>query len=51
MSQLSKPSALNDTKIETVLARLHAEANKQLGGLILHYLPKLPGFFLGKGIK
>ncbi|MEH2465050.1 O-methyltransferase [Nostoc sp.] len=51
MSKLSKASALNDTKIETVLNRLHAEADKQFGGLILHYLPKLPGLFLGKGIK
>ncbi|MEH2274536.1 MAG: class I SAM-dependent methyltransferase [Nostoc sp.] len=51
MSKLSKPSALNDIKIETVLARLHAEADKQFGGLILHYLPKLPGLFLGKGIQ
>ncbi|MEH2243278.1 O-methyltransferase [Nostoc sp.] len=48
---MSKASALNDTKIETVLNRLHAEANKQFGGLILHYLPKLIGLFLGKGIK
>ena len=51
MSKLSKQSALNDTRVETVLARLHAEANKQFPGLILHYLPKLPGLFLGKGIK
>ncbi|MEH1840869.1 MAG: class I SAM-dependent methyltransferase [Nostoc sp.] len=51
MSKLSKPSALNDAKVKTVLNRLHAEANKQFPGLILHYLPKLPGLFLGKGIK
>ncbi|WP_104907422.1 hypothetical protein [Nostoc sp. 'Lobaria pulmonaria (5183) cyanobiont'] len=51
MSKLSKPSALNDARVETVLAQLHAEADKQFGGLILHYLPKLPGLFLGKGIK
>ncbi|QDL11971.1 methyltransferase [Brasilonema octagenarum UFV-E1] len=51
MSKLSKPSALNDAKVKTVLNRLHAEADRQLPRLILHYLPKLPGLFLGKGIK
>ena len=51
MSKLSKKSVLNDARVETVLARLHAEADKQFSGLILHYLPKLPGLFLGKGIK
>ncbi|MDF5707815.1 MAG: tRNA (adenine(22)-N(1))-methyltransferase TrmK [Nostoc sp. S4] len=51
MSKLSKKSGLNDARVETVLAQLHAEANKQLPGLILHYLPKLPGLLLGKGIQ
>ncbi|MEH2168915.1 MAG: class I SAM-dependent methyltransferase [Nostoc sp.] len=48
---MSKLSVLNDARVETVLARLHTEASKQLGALILHYLPKLPGLFLGKGIQ
>ncbi|MEH2433284.1 MAG: hypothetical protein V7K25_03365 [Nostoc sp.] len=51
MNKPSKPSSLNVQQVETVLNRLHTEASKQFGALLLHYLPKLPGFFLGKGIQ
>ncbi|MEM7714719.1 MAG: class I SAM-dependent methyltransferase [Cyanobacteria bacterium P01_A01_bin.68] len=51
MSKKSNLSVINDPKIEQVLQRLHQEAEKQLPRLILHYLPKLPGLFTGKGIK
>ena len=51
MSKKSNFIIINDAKIEQVLQRLHQEAEKQLPRLILHYLPKLPGLFTGKGIK
>ncbi|MGD1909421.1 MAG: O-methyltransferase [Rivularia sp. (in: cyanobacteria)] len=51
MSKKINSPAINDPKIEKVLQSLHQEAEKQLPRLILHYLPKLPGLFTGKGIK
>ncbi|AFY30707.1 O-methyltransferase [Calothrix sp. PCC 7507] len=51
MHQSPKHSPISDRQIETVLNRLHKEANKQVGSLILHYLPQLPRLFLGKGIQ
>ncbi|CAN1212582.1 Glr0328 protein [Tumidithrix helvetica PCC 7403] len=51
MNQLFKHSPINDRQIETVLNRLHKEADRQTGSLILHYLPQLPRLFLGKGIQ
>ena len=51
MSKKINSTVINDPKIEKVLQRLHQEANNQTPRLILHYLPKLPGLFTGKGIK
>ena len=51
MSKKINSTVINDPKIEQVLQRLHKEANNQTPRLILHYLPKLPGLFTGKGIK
>ena len=51
MSKNTNSTVINDLKIEQVLQRLHQEANNQTPRLILHYLPKLPGLFTGKGIK
>jgi predicted O-methyltransferase YrrM len=51
MSNQSTHYAFNDKKIETVLENLYKDSNTQLPQLILHYLPKLPAIFLGKGIK
>ncbi|MBW4690470.1 MAG: class I SAM-dependent methyltransferase [Lyngbya sp. HA4199-MV5] len=51
MTKPAKPSALHDARIEAVLERLHSEADRQLGALLFHYLPKLPGLFFGKGIQ
>lgn len=51
MSKTSNQNVLNDSKVEAVLDRLHREADRQFGSLLLHYLPKLPGLFLGKGIQ
>ena len=51
MSKKINSTVINDLQIEQVLQRLHQEANKQTPSLILHYLPKLPGLFIGKGIK
>lgn len=51
MTTPSKPSALQDAKIEAVLERLHGKADRQFGALLFHYLPKLPGLLLGKGIQ
>lgn len=51
MSKKSKFSVINDVKIEQALQKLHQKANKQIPGLIIHYLPQLPGLFTGKGIQ
>ncbi|MBW4693424.1 MAG: class I SAM-dependent methyltransferase [Lyngbya sp. HA4199-MV5] len=51
MTKPSKRSAIHDAKIEAVLERLHGAADRQFGALFFHYLPKLPGLFLGKGIQ
>lgn len=50
MGKDSRSSVLNDPKIEAVLDRLHSCADRQFGQLLLHYLPKLPRLFAGKGI-
>ncbi|NJL42754.1 MAG: methyltransferase [Pseudanabaena sp. RU_4_16] len=50
MSNQPKVSVLNNPKVETVLDKLHREADRQFGSLLLHYLPKLPGLITGKGI-
>ncbi|MBW4471490.1 MAG: class I SAM-dependent methyltransferase [Stenomitos rutilans HA7619-LM2] len=51
MRKDSRASILNDPTIEAVLDRLYEEADRQVGALLWHYLPKLPGLFLGKGIQ
>lgn len=50
MSNQPKVSVLYDPKVEAVLDKLHREADRQFGSLLLHYLPKLPGLITGKGI-
>lgn len=42
---------LNSEQAAGVLRRLHAEADKQTPGLILHYLPKLPSVLLGRPLN
>lgn len=44
-------SALNNSQVEATLTRLHGEANRQIPKLIRHYLPQLPRFITGKGLK
>jgi predicted O-methyltransferase YrrM len=51
MNQSLKHSSISDRQVQTVLNRLHQEADKQTGSLILHYLPQIPNLFLGKGIN
>ncbi|MEG3896410.1 MULTISPECIES: hypothetical protein [unclassified Microcoleus] len=51
MAKDSRASVQNDPKIEAVLDRLHHPADRQFGQLLLHYLPKLPRLFTGKGIR
>jgi predicted O-methyltransferase YrrM len=46
-----KSSVLCDPKVETVLDRLHREADQQMKQLVLHYLPNLPRALAGQGIK
>jgi hypothetical protein len=41
---------LDDGKIADVLRRLHAEADRQMPGMILHYLPKLPRVLVGGAV-
>jgi predicted O-methyltransferase YrrM len=48
--QLKVRSVLNDPKVESVLDKLHRQADRQFGSLLWHYLPKLPGLLAGKGI-
>ncbi|MEM9456740.1 MAG: class I SAM-dependent methyltransferase [Myxococcota bacterium] len=43
-------SILGDDKVAGVLRRLHAEADRQMPGLMLHYLPKLPRLLLGRAL-
>ena len=40
-------AVLDDARVAKVLERLHAEADKQLPGLLLHYLPRLPKLVFG----
>ena len=40
-----------DERVTRVLRRLHADADRQLPGLILHYLPKLPSMLLGRRLN
>ncbi|MEM1023076.1 MAG: class I SAM-dependent methyltransferase [Myxococcota bacterium] len=44
-------SVLDDPKVVEVLRRLHQEASRQLPRLLAHYLPSLPGLWLGKPIE
>lgn len=44
-------AVLGDPRVAGVLRRLHAEADRQMPGLILHYLPKLPAMLLGRKIR
>jgi predicted O-methyltransferase YrrM len=43
-------AVLGDERVTNVLRRLHAEADRQMPGLILHYLPKLPKVLLGVAV-
>ena len=47
---MSKFKVLNDTKVETVLAKLYQKADRQVGSLLVHYLPQLPNLLMGRGI-
>jgi predicted O-methyltransferase YrrM len=51
MNKSSLKSPLNDPKVDAVLDRLHRAADSQLGRLLLHYLPQLPGLLRGQGIQ
>ncbi|MEH2180222.1 O-methyltransferase [Nostoc sp.] len=51
MRKYSRASVLNDLTIEAILDRLHHQADRQFGQLLLHYLPKLPRLFTSKGIR
>ena len=51
MGQKFTAKVLNDPKIEAVLAQLYQESDRQIGSLLLHYLPQLPNLLLGKGIQ
>jgi predicted O-methyltransferase YrrM len=50
MNNNSSLKVLNDPAIAAVLDRLYKAADRQLGSLLWHYLPKLPGLLWGKGI-
>jgi predicted O-methyltransferase YrrM len=43
-------SVLPDARVRSVLRRLHAAADRQLPGVILHFLPKLPRMLLGGAV-
>lgn len=43
-------AVLEDGRVANVLRRLHAEADRQTPGLILHYLPWLPSVLLGRAL-
>jgi predicted O-methyltransferase YrrM len=45
-----RSTVLNDPIIEAVLDRLHHEADRQFGQVLLHYLPKLGALLTGKGL-
>ncbi|MGD1918609.1 MAG: hypothetical protein ACFCAD_06810 [Pleurocapsa sp.] len=47
MGQKFTAKVLNDPKIEAVLAQLYQESDRQIGSLLLHYLPQLPNLLLG----
>lgn len=49
MNELS--SIIGDPKVEAVLSRLQGEANGQMQQLLFHYLPKLSGLLLGRGMN
>jgi predicted O-methyltransferase YrrM len=51
MKKPTQNSPLNDPQVQSVLDRLHGESDRQIGSLLLHYLPKLPGLLLGRGIQ
>ncbi|MEM9507328.1 MAG: methyltransferase, partial [Cyanobacteria bacterium P01_E01_bin.35] len=51
MGRKSTSKVLNDRKIEAVLAQLYQQSDRQIGSLLLHYLPQLPNLLLGKGIQ
>ena len=40
-------AVLPDEKVRAVLRRLHGEADRQVPGVLLHFLPKLPRMLLG----
>ncbi|MEO0335173.1 MAG: class I SAM-dependent methyltransferase [Pseudomonadota bacterium] len=41
---------LTDDRARAVLEDLHSQADKQLPGLLMHYLPKIPSMILGRKI-
>lgn len=43
-------AVLPDERVRTVLRRLHDEADRQLPGVVLHLLPRLPRMLLGRRI-
>lgn len=51
MSTIDPFEVLEDDQVARVLRRLHSEADKQMPGLIMHYLPKLPGLLMGREIS
>ncbi len=46
----TSPNPINDPKIEAALARLHAQAERQVWRQLLHYLPQLPRLISGRGL-
>ncbi|MEM0911297.1 MAG: class I SAM-dependent methyltransferase [Pseudomonadota bacterium] len=44
-------SVISDSRIVSVLRRLHDKADKQMPGLLLNYLPQLPRILLGGKVR
>lgn len=44
-------AVLDDGKVADVLRQLHDEADRQMPGLLLHYLPKLPRLLFGGALR
>ncbi|HVK63517.1 MAG TPA: methyltransferase, partial [Polyangium sp.] len=43
-------AVLPDGRVRAVLRRLHDEADRQMPGVLLHFLPQLPRMLLGRRV-